>query len=91
MKSPKSHWNHRVLRFANQHHGGWFAIHEVYYRKGVPESYTVEPCKITAESLEDLRWMLEQMLLALDKPILDGDNFPKEYKPTTQTDNVRTI
>jgi hypothetical protein len=58
----------------------WYAIHEVYYSNDdvddrlvdVSETgYTEQPVAIRGEHLEDLRWMLEQMLKALEKPMLD--------------------
>jgi hypothetical protein len=77
MKPPQSHWNHRVLRFADQH-GERFSIHRVHYSKGKPNGYVETPADVQAESIEDMRWTLEKMLSALDEPILDGQDFPKE-------------
>lgn len=60
----------------------YFQIHEVYYDKdGKAESHTVNPCSIISEQGKDgIRWVLEQMLKALDRPILDKENFPNEFK-----------
>lgn len=72
-------WNHRV--FANEHKGEvYFTIHETYYnKKGIPNGYT-ESKTIGAEDIKGLRWTLNKMKEALEKPILSINNFPKEYK-----------
>ena len=70
-------WNHRVMKI-----GDVYGIHEVHYKKGKPSSYTVNSMKPEAfvededsRPLQDLRWTLEQMLKALDKPILTPKDF----------------
>jgi hypothetical protein len=59
----------------------WYAIHEVFYRSDDDDDllvksdetagYTVEPIKAVAFNLDDLRWRLEEILQALDKPVLE--------------------
>ncbi|HEY6554046.1 MAG TPA: hypothetical protein VI669_11880 [Vicinamibacteria bacterium] len=58
----------------------WNAIHEVYYRSNdvddltVPvheTSYTIDPVGVISDDVEGLRWNLQKMLEALDKPVLD--------------------
>jgi hypothetical protein len=58
----------------------WYAIHEVYYKDDEVNdltvesneiSYTKEPVRVTAATAEDLKWILEEMLSSLNKPILD--------------------
>lgn len=82
-------WNYRVMRHVHVDKDSgavseWLAIHEVYY-KG-PEvddltvttadvGYTERPVTMTAESVKELRFMLNRMRGALNKPIL-------EYKET---------
>lgn len=77
-------WNYRVMRHQPDPARGeaeeWFAIHEVYYRsddvddRTVDSSetrYTVDAITPRANNVDELRWLLEQMLAALDKPILE--------------------
>lgn len=83
-------WNHRVVR---RDFGGGevhYSIHEVYYDEpnGPPRSCTMEPVAPYAESVEKndedqgLRWVLERMLAALDKPVLDWDEIGGlEFEP----------
>jgi hypothetical protein len=72
------HWNYRVIRHqsisARGEHDCWLAIHEAYYpddSSDIPNGYTEEPVPVAGEDLEELRWKLERMLEALEKPILD--------------------
>lgn len=74
-------WNYRVLA----HEVGKnveFKIHEVYYNEdGIPDSCTVESCRMEVEDINDFKFMLDKMSECLTKPILYGDDrFPKEYK-----------
>lgn len=77
-------WNHRVMRHlpdpARGEWEAWYAIHEVFYRsddvddQAVDSSetgYTVDPIAPRADDVDELRWVLEQMLAALDKPVLE--------------------
>lgn len=53
-------------------HGVWLAIHEVYYSEsGEPHGWADEITPYSDEGLDGLRWVLEQMIKALDKPILE--------------------
>lgn len=78
-------WNFRVMRHTeldkeSGRKSQWLAIHEVYY-EGLEVNdlavtsdevgYTDRPVTMTAESVEELRFMLERMLGALQKPILE--------------------
>jgi hypothetical protein len=60
-----------------------FRIHEVHYDDdGKPKSYTTEAVCVAGENFEDMKWSIEKMLEALDKPVLwYGPRFPEEYKP----------
>jgi hypothetical protein len=71
-----SNWNHRVVR--RVHIGGdvEYAIHEAYYDTDdagnkVCTGFTMEPVDVSAVSKESLLWILESMLAALQKPVLD--------------------
>ena len=60
-------WNHIVIK-----KGECLAIHEVHYKDDGSISGHVEiPARVIGESIEELRTVLEQMLGALDKPIID--------------------
>lgn len=66
-----STWNHRVMKRKDGDED-WFTIHEVYYKDNMDiEGYTKEAISVGGNSIEDLRWTLEQMIKSLDKPILD--------------------
>jgi len=77
-------WNYRVMKRKEINSEGekevWYGIHEVYYKndevndltvKSDEIGYTKEPVKITTNNIEDLKWMLEEMLNSLNKPILE--------------------
>jgi len=73
------HWNHRVVRRVfradGSHQEVEFAIHEAHYKdKGAtrgPCSITTDAVAVHAETVDGLRWVLQKMLEALDKPVLD--------------------
>ncbi|MBX7222764.1 MAG: hypothetical protein K1Y36_22640 [Blastocatellia bacterium] len=67
----------------------WVAIHEVYYRNDDVDDLTVSsaeigctmnPIQATAYNIDDLRWRLEEMLKALDKPVLEYDDEEENKK-----------
>ena len=77
-------WNYRVMRHQPNPARGerevWYAIHEVFYRNDAVDDrtvdssetgYTEEPVAVVADDVDGLRWVLEQMLAALDKPVLE--------------------
>lgn len=78
-------WNFRVMRHAKVDlepgsASEWLAIHEVHYESAnvndievtsADVGYTDKPVIMTAESVEDFRFMLTKMLEALEKPILE--------------------
>ena len=58
----------------------WYAIHEVFYRSDDVDDramdssefgYTADPIAPRADDVDELRWVLERMLAALDKPVLE--------------------
>lgn len=68
-------WNYRVIRHVKNNEE-FYHVHEVYYDdNGTPTMVSTEPIAPYAESVEDLKWVLERMLEALDKPILDYEYF----------------
>ena len=66
-------WNHTVMRRkilnpVTKEIEIFYSIHELFGTEG----YTKESVDLGyLESVEDLRWTLEQMLKALDAPIMD--------------------
>jgi hypothetical protein len=46
-------------------------INEVYYEEDKPETWTRNSVNLSGDSIEELRDMLQDMLKALDKDILD--------------------
>lgn len=84
-------WNYRVMRHSSKNENTeeaevWLGIHEVYYRDDdvddltvdVNETgYTVEPVRVTADDVDGLRWVLQKMSEALDKPVLNYDGSRK--------------
>lgn len=88
-----SHWNYRIVATYIQdsgelgRHDVRFAIHEVHYDdNGIPVGFTenpIDPISFTSElsdPIESVNWQLDAMKLALEKPILDYDNFPNIYQ-----------
>lgn len=79
MPTPPSHWNYRVLRTADKATGEVTnQIHEVYYNDGVPTSCTLRPVSPCGETIEELHTDLQMMVTALQRPVIDGDNWPTE-------------
>jgi len=73
-------WNHRLLMFEEEVNN-YFQMHEVYYENDIPNGHTQNPTGVHGDSVDDIKWQLEMMTKALDKPILwGGDRFPEEYK-----------
>ncbi len=76
-------WNFRVIKtkvegdpFIEFEYG----IHEVYYNleTGKPNGYHSKPRRVDAETIEELKWTLNKMLEALDKPVLTKEDFIHE-------------
>lgn len=77
---PKNYWNHRIL-VTKDGDDLYYSVHEVYYENGVPNGSTKEAIRISSESPEGIRWTLDMIKLALDKPFIWGDDrFPEEVK-----------
>jgi hypothetical protein len=74
---PASHWNYRVLEFTAGEES-WRAIHEGYYRNGVPMAYTADAATIQWD-LDDgdgaALTILDRMRDAISKPVLREVNF----------------
>lgn len=80
-------WNYRVMTYKTYNDGEptrLFAVTEVYYNEeGVPDGFVKPPMNIMSDwdEMDDLTGTHELVGGAFEKPILDVDNFPNEYKP----------
>lgn len=72
---PSSHWNYRVMEFSEGNET-WREFREVYYRDGQPEHYAAVGDSPRWGDNEEARLILDQMRVALDKPILRPSDFP---------------
>jgi hypothetical protein len=73
-------WNYRIM--VDEYKGEkYFEIHEVHYSKDKkPQAYTTEPVSVHSDTKKGIKWVLEKMLEACDKPILwKGSRWPQEY------------
>lgn len=69
-----THWNYRVVKHKDM--PDWtsdMAIHEAYYEDDGGIALTVDPIHVWGSTIDELRSVLNCMLLALNKPILDID------------------
>lgn len=79
---PENHWNYRVVLY-----NGALSIHSVHYANGVPHSMSESPQTVSSgkeEGLESVRWQLDMMAKALEKPVLeyvDGQGFKEIPDP----------
>lgn len=69
-------WNHRVIK-RKDGDKEYFGIHEVHYdENGKPGACTENAISIDYyESLADVLWVLDRMREALDKPVLNYEDF----------------
>lgn len=78
-----SHWNYRVIRKTHDCESiinpgeKWvtFGIHEVYYTDGKPSMTTEDAMEPHGETLEELLEDMKHFQLALDKPVLNYEDF----------------
>lgn len=72
-------WNYRVIRqkvIVDDEEFDSFAIHEVYYDEdGKPGSITSDPVEPSGQTLQELGEDLRRMVAALNKPVLEYDDF----------------
>jgi len=75
-----THWDHRIVRRYAPDGLDYLAITEVYYAGNKPKTFAITPSapfvaladfETDEERIAILREALDQMRLALDKPILD--------------------
>lgn len=76
-----SSWDYRVVRSVFRIPGAdrdevSFGLHETYYDDaGKPTSCTEDAVDVSSETVEGLRWVLDRMIEALAKPILEMKDF----------------
>ena len=63
-------WQYRIMKRKVDDNYTDYGIYEFYNMENGDKLWDSEP-QVYAESVEDLRWMLEHMLKALGKTILD--------------------
>lgn len=73
-------WNYRVVRSTEIHEGvryESYAIHEAHYDTPieVPHSITSRAMATSFDSVDELRDGLAKMLLSVDKPVLNYEDF----------------
>jgi hypothetical protein len=84
--APKSYWNHRIatrlLKHPLEGRGFWreFLVIECHYTDGKPRAYGEAVRMNGYEVMEEIKTTNEQIIKAFDKPVIDLDNFPNEYK-----------
>lgn len=79
------HWNFRILarKIENDVSFGMYEVH--YDDNDIPVGFTENPTDIITfasyvdDPVDGIKWQLNMMKLATNKPILDYDNFPNEY------------
>jgi hypothetical protein len=72
-----SYWNYRLIKHTEKDGSVWYAMHEAYYEDGAgkPHMITEFPAGIIEEELKDVEWVLNKMLEATKKPILNFEDF----------------
>ena len=64
-------WNHRLMKMKDGE-DDFYQIHEVHYDKdGEVKGYTKNGATVGGNNIEEVKWVLREMLAALDKPVLD--------------------
>ena len=89
-----STWRYRVIRHTSPPGSvtqyDYVAIHEHYTFEDGTESWSATPDRVTADNPTELRWMLEQMLAALDEPTLELPELTARI-PNSRRDIAREI
>jgi len=61
-----SHWHYQLMRHLTPDGETYYAVHE-YCFLGEGPAWTEKPVTVDGESKSDVVWMLEQMLVDIDK------------------------
>ena len=91
-----SHWNYRIL--AKRLNGEiQYGMYEVHYENDIPIACTennIAPLSFSSDiedPVESIKWQLDAMKLACEKPVLDYDNFPNVYQPYYRKKKLEAI
>lgn len=80
-------WNYRVIftppeRKNDPDDPGRYAVHEVHYGDdGKPAAFTVNPVAADADTVEGLKWTVEEFIRALALPVLTPADFENVTLP----------
>jgi hypothetical protein len=76
-----STWNYRIVRYDGGTEDECVGIVECYYNDaGLVQAYSKKPCGILADTVDDLREVLEMVKEAFDKPVLEMKDLPGYIK-----------
>lgn len=77
---PKRTWNYRVVRV--DHEGGEqsYMIHSVHYVDGQIWAYSTDPTQAYGSSPDSLRFDIDLMRAALEKPVLTHEQIDAEME-----------
>ena len=92
-----TYWNYRVIAKKLSTGEIQYGFHEVHYEDDIPVGYTENPISALSfnnegkDPIDSLKWQLDAMKLACDKPVLDDANFPNEYKKYSRKKKLELI
>lgn len=68
-------WNYRIVKRTDKSTGeDYYGVHECFYdADGKKPGWTENPVSVISETPEGIKWVLDKMALALDRPIIDGN------------------
>ena len=80
-KMDGNYWDYRVMYRRSDISPDFdgFELHEVHYENHIPVNYTENAIQVYCDADESLADKFDRMKKALDKPVLDYDNFPNEW------------
>jgi hypothetical protein len=91
-----AHWNYRILA-KKVGVEVEFALYEVHYdENNKPVAYTENSVsavgfKSEGDPVESIKWQLDAMKIASEKPVLDYDHFPNEYIKYSREKKLKVI
>ena len=56
-------WHYQLMKHTDDNGYVWYGVHEFYEGNG----YTAEPETVRGQDEEDIKWMLETMLMDIEK------------------------
>lgn len=90
-------WNFRILAKKDLSGNVCFEVYEVHYENDKPLACTENSIKIFAEDdgtedpIESIQWQLDAIKKATEKPVLNYDDFPKEYIKYTRRKKLQKL